>query len=60
VNSDLTGSTVDHENDQPAADGIQALEVLNVSAAANGIQAPNQQDAGRLEFQRTAGAWNLQ
>ena len=59
VLSGLTGSTVDHENDQPTADGIQALELLDVSAAADGIQAPNQQDAGRLQVQRSAAFLNL-
>jgi hypothetical protein len=37
VRSGLTGSTVNHENDQPAADGIQAFELLDVLAAADGI-----------------------
>jgi hypothetical protein len=44
VHSGLTGSTVDHSNDEPAADGIQA---------------PNQQDAGRLQVQRSAAVSNL-
>jgi hypothetical protein len=44
VHSGLTGSTVDHSNDEPAADGIQA---------------PNQQDAGRLQVQRSAAVSKL-
>jgi hypothetical protein len=59
VLSGLTGSTDDHVNDQPAADGIQALEAPHDPAAADGIQAPNQQDAGRLQVQRSAAFSNL-
>jgi hypothetical protein len=59
VHSGLTGSTVDHGNGELAADGIQALEAPDVPVAADGIQAPNQQDAGRLQVQRSAAISNL-
>jgi hypothetical protein len=59
VHSSLTGSTVDHGNDELAADGIQALEAPDVPVAADGIQAFNQQDAGHLQVQRCAAFSNL-
>jgi hypothetical protein len=56
VLSGLTGSTIDHKNDQPAADSIQALDA---PAAAAEILAPNQHDAGRLQVQRSGAFSNL-
>jgi hypothetical protein len=56
VLSGLTGSSSTPVDREPAADGIQALAA---PSAADGMLAPNHQDAGRLQVQRSAAFSNL-